>query len=244
MILHRFDAYVTHSVGDSIVARNRKKPMLTKLNHVLGHIPYMNDMFVSAQLLDSAKLKNQSFDIDSDDDDSDNDDDVTDKNNAAAAFDVNEADKSTLSLKVKRSKRTTVVAAQVRPTRVQPVDDISGAIATLQSRHVAERTQWQDDLCAAKKQVQRLQQELASKQPATCESSSQCNLPETVPGADASHEQESSIQKRATPVAKPASWLSVIVLGREWPVHTKHVLVVASVVYFTCKGACRAINKA
>ncbi|KAF0775637.1 hypothetical protein AaE_000662, partial [Aphanomyces astaci] len=186
--------------------------------------------------------KNQSFDIDSDDDDSDNDDDVMDKNNAAAAFDVNGADKSTLSLKVKRSKRTTVVAAQVRPTRVQPVDDISGAIAALQSRHDAERTQLQDDLCAAKKQVQRLQQELASKQPATCESSSQCNLPETVPGDDASHEQESSIQKRATPVAKPASWLSVIVLGKEWPVHTKHVLVVAGVVYFTCKGAYRHVS--
>ncbi|KAF0687567.1 Aste57867_20686 [Aphanomyces stellatus] len=93
-LIFKFDAMVTHSVGASIDALNRKKALLHELNHVL--VAYLNDNFVSAQLLDSAKRSNQSFDIDSDDDDdvADTAEDESNENNPPDAAENTTHDRS------------------------------------------------------------------------------------------------------------------------------------------------------
>ncbi|KAF0727422.1 hypothetical protein Ae201684_014535 [Aphanomyces euteiches] len=65
----KLELLVTHSVGAALGALNNMKAKESKSIDPA----YINDNFVSSQLLDSAKRTNQSFDIDSDDENNDDD---------------------------------------------------------------------------------------------------------------------------------------------------------------------------
>ncbi|ETV94248.1 hypothetical protein, variant [Aphanomyces invadans] len=242
----KFDALVTHTVAASIEARNRTKAMLTELKHVevpersrhgdvqvLGDIPYMNDVFVSAQLLDSAKQKNQSFDIDSDD----SDDDGPESKTAGAACDVKQ-NKQGLN---RRATKRTVTVALMRPNIATLSRDIGLPEASLQARHEMERIEWQKELSAVKHEIDRLHG--LQQKPRTCEASTQCHITEEARprSSDPTYTNNRKIQitKRSA-----STWLSDAILGREWSFGARHAAVVVCVAFVTCKGAWRAMKRA
>ncbi|KAG9400195.1 hypothetical protein AC1031_011104 [Aphanomyces cochlioides] len=146
----KLELLVTHSVGAALGALNNMK---TKESKSIDPA-YINDNFVSSQLLDSAKRTNQSFDIDSDDENNDDDaeenpvDDSTEQ--ALESTDIIE----TFTSPRYCHKRT----ARVKKTRAgfQYI-----TVTQSQWMHI-ERTKWKKALQVALVNVQQLQQQLTT----------------------------------------------------------------------------------